>query len=805
MPDCVQCDIPARFDGFLLKAQRFDPPQNTPHKAAAVLCNATGIPAWFYQDFASWLAQQGVSVITFDYRYTGLSWPPELAPLASHGSTLESRLTALRQVPEDVNITHHWAARDAAAVVRYAAERWKDLPLVAIGHSIGAIVLALLSEERHLITRFLNISAANYFVGNHDDPIALVKMLRDVFPLLETERVWYSSRIGAGADLSYGVGKELVEWFLAPRHALRTDVARSAIRSLNKPYLAIGFSDDSIVTLRMMSRFLSQFSHSDGQKAFLWIDPNSQQPPWPSCGHHESFTRSELSESVDSDNDPSSLTHQNTIWPIYLNWIAEGEVNQSVGEYRVLGLEDEFDPLENESRSKNMGSRLSRTEACEFAIFRHPIIPKVANHRTTILSGIIITRAAPSDLLAPHTREFTLDSFITWILSDAERSSTAIRRVDLIKSTQARHAFHEALLLHVYGDLRDGAEKFDDIYGGRVCSGWWIVLERAGTLPQQTKKDISDIPINEATKLSRLQAVGSAADRVLLAPCSIAPFSPSALLPYMRHRAVIKTLQIPHRYFYRDRAQFARDAAFHDGRPPPPHDFDFETPVSMSWLPGSSHSMGPTFKPLCISIQDLPKETGGYRILATNCYFFSRVVFGALHIAYSGQWEVLDGSGAGDLATSASTPHPNATNEAHELAPRPVPSAGPPLDDDPIVPGPINPHVSPEFSSQPAQIPLPAWAPTLNSDWRAVPASVFRLSRWERKQLTPMQRTALWLNERISKSSDMGELMRKTAARMADGMTATYHFTELEGFFDLTDEAEQEIEVERAGPSPIVR
>ncbi|KAF8307620.1 alpha/beta-hydrolase [Clavulina sp. PMI_390] len=346
MPDFVQFDLPALVDSFPLKAQRFEVPAHQTHKAAAVICNANGIPTRFYRDFALWLARNGVSVLTFDYRYSGLSWPPELAHLVGRGSTVESRIEAIRQISEDVSATTHWGARDTAAAIRYASERWKGVPLVAVGHSIGSIFLALLGEERHLISRFLNVCIGNYFVGNNDDPSLFGDILREIVPILEKERIWYSNRLGVGLELPYGIGREIADWFAAPRHAFHSESARQTIRQIDKPYLTVGFEDDYVVTKIMISKFLSQFSHSDGLKASLWIDPDAQRPPWAPCGHIMSFAPNEVSEA--SEGEAPAPKREETIWAVYLNWILNGAVDPSVGEYKVWRVEDEFDPLEKE-------------------------------------------------------------------------------------------------------------------------------------------------------------------------------------------------------------------------------------------------------------------------------------------------------------------------------------------------------------------------------------------------------------------------------------------------------------------------
>lgn len=80
-----------------------------------------------------------------------------------------------------------------------------------------------------------------------------------------------------------------------------------------------------------------------------------------------------------------------------------------------------------------------------------------------------------------------MSDFVAWVLEDTSRSSAVIRRVDLIKCTQKRRAYHEALMLHVFGDLSMAESKRHDTTlppGASPCS-YRVILERAGTLPRQ--------------------------------------------------------------------------------------------------------------------------------------------------------------------------------------------------------------------------------------------------------------------------------------------------------------------------------
>lgn len=215
---------------------------------------------------------------------------------------------------------------------------------------------------------------------------------------------------------------------------------------------------------------------------------------------------------------------------------------------------------------------------------------------------------------------------------------------------------------------------------------------------------------------------GRAADRVILTPCSLAPYDPSTL-PFMSHRAIVKTLEVPHDSFYLDRNLQARVTASRRGVEVPPHDFDFTRPYSRVEQLGNGLSDGPTLQPLCIQLLEMPKGTDGYRLLATNCYFFSRTIFRALKQAYRDHW-----------------------NPSLDIS------------EDGMV-----------------------WAQIPNKPWKLTPVST--LTKEAGEKLTPLQKAALWINDKLANSeeSEVGALMRQTAANMADGMMSTRLNAELTG------------------------
>lgn len=220
--------------------------------------------------------------------------------------------------------------------------------------------------------------------------------------------------------------------------------------------------------------------------------------------------------------------------------------------------------------------------------------------------------------------------------------------------------------------------------------------------------------IADVSKIN-IQNHGPAADRVILIPCSLEPVDPQTL-PFMKKRSVVKTLQLPHKLFYLDRAReerlwFARQWNNKPGDLPPDHDYDFTKLTQY----GFHNSFGwPLIQPLCFQLESMPQGSAGYKLFSTNCYFFARTIFYALEYAYAGKWE----------------------------------------------------HVTQEQLKK----------------FIHEPPSRLTFQPQKDENLTPLQRTALWLNNTLSGTTDAGELIKRTAREMALGMQNSANYMDIVGF-----------------------
>jgi len=98
----VQDTTIAARDGYALAATVYAP--HAAPRGAVLINSATAVPRKIYRGFAMYLAEQGQTVLTYDYRGVGGSRP-----------------RSLRGFPVRMR---DWAALDVAAAITHAQRRW---------------------------------------------------------------------------------------------------------------------------------------------------------------------------------------------------------------------------------------------------------------------------------------------------------------------------------------------------------------------------------------------------------------------------------------------------------------------------------------------------------------------------------------------------------------------------------------------------------------------------------------------------------------------------------------------------------
>jgi predicted alpha/beta hydrolase len=261
-------------------------PTPTPTPTAAVVIHpATATPERFYAGFATYLTENGLAAVTYDYRGTGRS-----------GSPREHRDLRMRD----------WMGTDVPAVAAWIRDRLPGVPHLAVGHSVGGHALALGHGTRGLAAFALIASHAG--VTRTIPSVAertRVRFVLDALGPALSRLLGYvpGRRLGLGEDIPAGAMLEWGRWSRRPGYFFDDPSMGAAERAaaVTQPVLAIGFTDDpwatpeqiDVVTDHLISAVVDRRTYSP-------VDAGV-----PSIGHH-GFMRSGA---------------RNFLWPEVLTWL----------------------------------------------------------------------------------------------------------------------------------------------------------------------------------------------------------------------------------------------------------------------------------------------------------------------------------------------------------------------------------------------------------------------------------------------------------------------------------------------------
>lgn len=130
-------------DGYHLQATEISPIES--NGIGLIINGATGVVRKYYQVFAEFLAEQGFTVLTYEFR--GIGESTQAKPGALEPSMI------------------HWGQKDMDAVLSFFASRHPELTIKGIGHSIGGQLLGILPDNNRY-EGFLNIASQHIYWKN---------------------------------------------------------------------------------------------------------------------------------------------------------------------------------------------------------------------------------------------------------------------------------------------------------------------------------------------------------------------------------------------------------------------------------------------------------------------------------------------------------------------------------------------------------------------------------------------------------------------------------------------------------------
>ena len=222
-------------DGYRLAASVHD--AKGQHRGAALVVPAMAVSQDFYSAFASWLAEHGWHVVTFDFRGIGASAPK-----------------SLRGFDADI-LT--WARLDCAAALAYARGLAYGRPLLWVGHSLGGQILAMTPGVEAVSAAITIASGVGYWKENAYPLRRYSWWLWHVIAPLATTLFGYfpGKRLHMVGDLPRGVMDQWSRWCKNPEYAVGVEGAamRERYRKVTLPLLSLSFTDDEYMSASNVS------------------------------------------------------------------------------------------------------------------------------------------------------------------------------------------------------------------------------------------------------------------------------------------------------------------------------------------------------------------------------------------------------------------------------------------------------------------------------------------------------------------------------------------------------------------------
>ena len=275
--------FPAR-DGYTLAATVFAPAQAP--RGAVLINSATAVPRKIYRGFAAYLAEQGQTVLTYDYRGVGGSRPRSL-----RGFAVRMR---------------DWAALDVAAAIDHMRGVWPNLPLGVVGHSFGGQALGLAPNNDQVARALFVAAQAGYWRLFHSpEKYRVYAMLRLIGAPIARTLGYVPGRLGIGEDLPRDVFLEWTGWVMRPRYFF-DDATLDALANFPRyrgALRAICLTDDPWATAPAVDLLCSGFTGTTPER----IDIRPADAGAAKIGHF-GFFRPE---------------HRDTLWRDAAAWLAK--------------------------------------------------------------------------------------------------------------------------------------------------------------------------------------------------------------------------------------------------------------------------------------------------------------------------------------------------------------------------------------------------------------------------------------------------------------------------------------------------
>ena len=204
--------------------------------------SATGVKQQVYFSFSNYFAENGFTVITYDYRGIG-----------------ESKPKKLRDFEASMRI---WGTRDFKMITNFIKTNYGDYEKFCLGHSVGALILGM-NEDSAIFKKFIFVATQDAYIGNLPLKIAAKAVLGFGIALpvmIQLLGYFPANRFGLGESLPKGTAYDWKTLILHKKSTSRLfeTIEKDFSKKLGQETLIIHAEDDPWVTMRGMESLMNK-------------------------------------------------------------------------------------------------------------------------------------------------------------------------------------------------------------------------------------------------------------------------------------------------------------------------------------------------------------------------------------------------------------------------------------------------------------------------------------------------------------------------------------------------------------------
>ncbi len=256
--------------------------------ARGALCinGATGFRREFYLKFALYCAQRGYHTLVYDYRGIGASVH---MPLAAESARMSE-----------------WGRLDMPAALESLAQRYPQLPLATLGHSVGGQLIGCMPNQARARAHVMIATSTGYWRRQRAPFRYQALAFWKLYGPLMLRRFGYVPRgvVWSGESLPRGVFLQWRKWCLSAApfgSALDDHMSDAGFAAVRAPLLSWGFCDDPIATPAAVEALLASYANAPIERR--WTAP--AEIGVRAIGHHGFFADA----------------HRESLWRAALDWI----------------------------------------------------------------------------------------------------------------------------------------------------------------------------------------------------------------------------------------------------------------------------------------------------------------------------------------------------------------------------------------------------------------------------------------------------------------------------------------------------